>query len=129
MFTVKLELGGANLKGARFQQQAASLNVSAESLYAALVADAENLPPSMDVQGRQVDVWKKYRAPRFVGLTPLLSTRFPSGDDSARNLLLRAFRAACLLRTDIHNDTHRAMTELSVGAARGLTVVSSNELD
>jgi len=76
MFTVKLELGGANLKGARFQQQAASLSVSAESLYAALVADAENLPPNMDLQGRQVDAWKQYRAFRVFLARHLLS--FPS---------------------------------------------------
>jgi hypothetical protein len=54
---VELELPGANLKGTRFQNQAASLNVSAESLYAALVADAENLPPNFDLQGRQADAW------------------------------------------------------------------------
>ncbi|KAH9033368.1 glycoside hydrolase family 92 protein [Lactarius pseudohatsudake] len=44
----------------KFQQQAASLNVSAESLYASLVADAENPPPNFDLQGRQVDAWKQY---------------------------------------------------------------------
>ncbi|KAN0133092.1 Glycosyl hydrolase family 92 domain containing protein, partial [Lactarius tabidus] len=44
----------------KFQNQAASLNVSAESLYAALLADAENLPPNFDLQGRQVDAWKEY---------------------------------------------------------------------
>ncbi|KAI9437962.1 glycoside hydrolase family 92 protein [Lactarius indigo] len=44
----------------KFQQQAASLNVSAEALYASLVADAEDPPPNFDLQGRQVDAWKKY---------------------------------------------------------------------
>ena len=58
----ELELCGANTGGTRFQKQAASLNVSAASLYAALVADAENLPPSFNIHGRQVDAWKYYRA-------------------------------------------------------------------
>ncbi|KAI9449063.1 glycoside hydrolase family 92 protein [Lactarius psammicola] len=56
----------------KFQNQAASLNVSAESLYAALVADAENTPPNFDLQGRQAVAWKKYHylpldAPMNVG--------------------------------------------------------------
>jgi hypothetical protein len=44
--------------------------------------------------------------PRFVALTPLLPTRFPSssGDNSARPMLLQAFWAALLLRADIHKD-------------------------
>jgi hypothetical protein len=75
---VELELPGANLKGTRFQNQAASLNVSAESLYAALVADAENLPPNFDLQGRQADAWIEHRAAllllarRFSFIFPLL---------------------------------------------------------
>ncbi|KAI0260072.1 glycosyl hydrolase family 92-domain-containing protein [Gloeopeniophorella convolvens] len=44
----------------KFSKQAASLNVPASSLYTALVADAENLPPDFDLQGRQVDTWKQY---------------------------------------------------------------------
>ncbi|KAN0133100.1 Glycosyl hydrolase family 92 domain containing protein [Lactarius tabidus] len=44
----------------KFQNRATSLNVSTESLYAALVADAENLPPNFNLQGRQVDAWKQY---------------------------------------------------------------------
>jgi hypothetical protein len=56
-----LELCGVNPRGTRFQNQAASLNVSAESLYNALVADAEIAPPNFDLQGRQVDAWKQYR--------------------------------------------------------------------
>ncbi|KAH9173559.1 hypothetical protein EDB89DRAFT_704123 [Lactarius sanguifluus] len=47
--------------------------------------------------------------PRFVGLTPLLPTRFPSGDDIAKTSLPRAFRAACFLRADIHSDTLQVM--------------------
>lgn len=57
----ELELCRANPRGTRFQNQAASLNVSAESLYNALIADAENAPPNFDLQGRQVDAWKQYR--------------------------------------------------------------------
>ena len=62
MLRSELELCVANHIGARFEKQAASLNVSASSLYAALVADAENAPPNFDLQGRQVDTWKQHRA-------------------------------------------------------------------
>ncbi|KAF8267730.1 glycoside hydrolase family 92 protein [Lactarius quietus] len=56
----------------KFQNQAASLNVSAESLYAALLADAEKAPMNFDLQGRQVGVWKQYHyipvdSPRNIG--------------------------------------------------------------
>ncbi|KAI0296922.1 glycoside hydrolase family 92 protein [Multifurca ochricompacta] len=44
----------------KFWKQAASLNVPAESAYAALLADAETLPPNFDLQGRQIDTWQKY---------------------------------------------------------------------
>ena len=63
---VSWSLYGANFRGTRFQKQAASLNVSAASLYAALVADAENVPPNFDLQGRQVDAWKEYRSSHFL---------------------------------------------------------------
>jgi hypothetical protein len=66
MLRGELELCGANSRGIRFQNQAASLNVSATSLYAALVADAENAPPNFEFQGRQVDAWKQYRASRLL---------------------------------------------------------------
>ena len=42
----------------RFSEQAASLNVSADALYAALIADAEDQPPNWDLQGRQANIWK-----------------------------------------------------------------------
>jgi hypothetical protein len=58
----EVELCGTDMRGTRFQNRATSLNVSTESLYAALVADAENLPPNFNLQGRQVDAWKQYRA-------------------------------------------------------------------
>ncbi|KAI9507458.1 hypothetical protein F5148DRAFT_1014958 [Russula earlei] len=48
--------------------------------------------------------------PRFVALTPLLSTRSPSGDDSARPALFQAFCAACILRYNIHKDTSQVLT-------------------
>ena len=66
MLKSKLELYGTNLRGTRFQKHAASLNVSSANLYSALVADAENVPPNFDLQGRQVDAWKEYRASRFL---------------------------------------------------------------
>ncbi|KAI9450412.1 hypothetical protein F5148DRAFT_1290817 [Russula earlei] len=50
--------------------------------------------------------------PRFVALTPLLSTRSPSGDDSARPALFQAFCAACILRYNIHKDTSQVLTSL-----------------
>ncbi|KAI9510392.1 hypothetical protein F5148DRAFT_593466 [Russula earlei] len=48
--------------------------------------------------------------PRFVALTPLLSTRFPSGDDLARPALIQAFCAACILRSNIHRDMLQLLT-------------------
>ena len=42
----------------RFSEQAAALNVSADALYAALIADAEDQPPNWDLQGRQANIWK-----------------------------------------------------------------------
>jgi len=46
---------------------------------------------------------------RFVALTPLLPARSPSGDDTNRSTLFHAFRAACVLRHDIHEDTQRVI--------------------
>ncbi|OCH84461.1 glycoside hydrolase family 92 protein [Obba rivulosa] len=42
----------------KFSEQAASLNVSADDLYTALLADAEDQPPNWDLEGRQVNIWK-----------------------------------------------------------------------
>ncbi|KAI9068178.1 glycoside hydrolase family 92 protein [Trametes sanguinea] len=44
----------------KFAEQAASLDVSADALYQALLADAEDQPPDWNLQGRQVNVWKQY---------------------------------------------------------------------
>jgi putative alpha-1,2-mannosidase len=44
----------------KFHEQAERFNVSADDLYTALLADAENQPSNWDEQGRQVDVWKEY---------------------------------------------------------------------
>ncbi|KAI0319725.1 glycoside hydrolase family 92 protein [Amylostereum chailletii] len=44
----------------KFADQAASMGVSADDLYTALLADAENLPPNWDVMGRQTDAWKTF---------------------------------------------------------------------
>ncbi|CDO77720.1 Glycoside Hydrolase Family 92 protein [Trametes cinnabarina] len=44
----------------KFSDHAASLGVSADALYQALLADAEEQPPDWNLQGRQVNVWKKY---------------------------------------------------------------------
>lgn len=44
----------------RFHDYAETLDVSAADLYTALLADAENLPPNWNLQGRQVDAWKQY---------------------------------------------------------------------
>ncbi|KAL0946279.1 hypothetical protein HGRIS_012530 [Hohenbuehelia grisea] len=43
----------------KFHQHAAALNVSADDLYTALLADAEIQPPNWNVQGRQADIWKQ----------------------------------------------------------------------
>ncbi|KAH9934470.1 glycoside hydrolase family 92 protein [Epithele typhae] len=42
----------------KYAYQAAALNVSADALYAALLADAEDQPPDWNLQGRQANVWK-----------------------------------------------------------------------
>ena len=42
----------------RFADKAAELNVSADDLYNALLADAEDQSPDWNLQGRQVNVWK-----------------------------------------------------------------------
>ncbi|KAH9991295.1 hypothetical protein BJV77DRAFT_1068425 [Russula vinacea] len=46
---------------------------------------------------------------RHVPLTPLLSARSPSGDHTHGPMLFRAFLAACVLRTSIHEDTRRVL--------------------
>ncbi len=43
----------------RFHEQAAALKVSADDLYNALLADAENESPNWNLQGRQAGVWKQ----------------------------------------------------------------------
>jgi hypothetical protein len=47
----------------RFANQLAALNVSGDTLYAALLADAESQPPDWDLQGRQVNIWKTLGTP------------------------------------------------------------------
>ena len=42
----------------RFHEHIASLDVSADALYAALLADAETQSPNWDLQGRQANIWK-----------------------------------------------------------------------
>ncbi|KAH9846718.1 glycoside hydrolase family 92 protein [Lenzites betulinus] len=44
----------------KFADQAESLGVSADALYNALLADAEDQPADWNLQGRQVNVWKQY---------------------------------------------------------------------
>ncbi|KAG5640175.1 hypothetical protein DXG03_000730, partial [Asterophora parasitica] len=44
----------------KFHEHVKALGISADDLYGALVADAENEPPDWNVQGRQADAWKKY---------------------------------------------------------------------
>ncbi|KAI0040367.1 glycoside hydrolase family 92 protein [Auriscalpium vulgare] len=44
----------------KFATHASKLNVSSAALYSALLADAENLPPDWDLQGRETDAWKKF---------------------------------------------------------------------
>ncbi|KAL1746800.1 glycosyl hydrolase family 92-domain-containing protein [Schizophyllum fasciatum] len=44
----------------KLQDHVAALNVSADDLYAALLADAEDQPPNWNVQGRETDAWKEY---------------------------------------------------------------------
>ncbi|KAJ7624866.1 glycoside hydrolase family 92 protein [Roridomyces roridus] len=42
----------------KFSDHASALGVSADDLYNALLADAENTPENWNIQGRQADVWK-----------------------------------------------------------------------
>ncbi|KAH7911239.1 glycoside hydrolase family 92 protein [Hygrophoropsis aurantiaca] len=44
----------------KFYDYAASLNVSADDLYNALLVDAEDQPDDWDLQGRQTTAWKQY---------------------------------------------------------------------
>ncbi|KAG1749718.1 glycoside hydrolase family 92 protein [Suillus paluster] len=44
----------------KFYEHASALNVSADDLYTALLADAEDQPPNWNLQGRQATVWKQY---------------------------------------------------------------------
>lgn len=67
----------------KFQAQAASLNVSGEALYSALLPDAENEAPDWDLQGRQADPWKEFNyipsdyvdAPGHTGTTTRQASR------------------------------------------------------
>ncbi|KAL0573680.1 hypothetical protein V5O48_008277 [Marasmius crinis-equi] len=43
----------------KFEKQVAELGVSANDLYEALLADAEDTPKNWNIQGRQADVWKE----------------------------------------------------------------------
>jgi len=43
----------------KFREQAVTLGVSADDLYNALLANAENEPPNWNLQGRQAGVWKQ----------------------------------------------------------------------
>jgi len=44
----------------KYSEQAAALNVSADDLYTALLADAELQPPNWNLQGRQANAWKEF---------------------------------------------------------------------
>ncbi|KXN83541.1 hypothetical protein AN958_01250 [Leucoagaricus sp. SymC.cos] len=44
----------------KFHEQASALGVSQDDLYQALLADAENVPPNRDLQGRQIEAWKQF---------------------------------------------------------------------
>jgi len=44
----------------KFHEQAAALDVSADDLYNALLADAEIEPPNWNLQGRQANAWKQF---------------------------------------------------------------------
>ncbi|OJT03621.1 hypothetical protein TRAPUB_5649 [Trametes pubescens] len=44
----------------KFADQAASLQVPADALYNALLADAEDQPPNWNLQGRQINAWKQF---------------------------------------------------------------------
>ncbi|KAJ6613163.1 glycoside hydrolase family 92 protein [Mycena sp. CBHHK59/15] len=43
----------------KFSDHASKLGISANDLYTALLADAEDQPPNWNLQGRQADVWKE----------------------------------------------------------------------
>ncbi|KIP07755.1 glycoside hydrolase family 92 protein [Phlebiopsis gigantea 11061_1 CR5-6] len=43
----------------KYHEHLDALNVSANALYEALLADAEVQPPNWDLQGRQVNIWKQ----------------------------------------------------------------------
>jgi hypothetical protein len=47
-----------------YHNEAKDLNVDMDTLYAALLADAENEPPEWDIQGRQAGVYK-YDVPSY----------------------------------------------------------------
>ena len=55
---------------------------------------------------------------RFVALTPLLPAHSPPGDDINRSALFQAFRAACVLRHDIHEDTRRVISRTNLTRIR-----------
>jgi hypothetical protein len=57
---------------ARFSDHASKLGVSAQDLYTALLADAEDQPPNWNLQGRQADVWKE-KGTFILSLLSLLS--------------------------------------------------------
>ncbi|OJA21261.1 hypothetical protein AZE42_02535 [Rhizopogon vesiculosus] len=44
----------------KFYEHATALNVSADALYTALLADAEDQAPNWNIQGRQATTWKQY---------------------------------------------------------------------
>jgi predicted alpha-1,2-mannosidase len=44
----------------KYSDHAAALNVSADDLYTALLADAELQPPNWNLQGRQANAWKQF---------------------------------------------------------------------
>jgi len=53
-----------------------------------------------------------------VALTPLLPARSPSGDNIYRSTLFQAFRAACVLRHNIHEDTRRVIDSTTLTRIR-----------
>jgi len=55
---------------------------------------------------------------RFVALTPLLPAHLPPGDVINRSTLFQAFRAACVLRHDIHEDTRRVISRTTLTRIR-----------
>lgn len=61
------------LFNSRFHEQAATLQVSPDDLYNALVADAENEPPNWNLQGRQAGIWKQLGAANLLYLMVFFS--------------------------------------------------------